>query len=378
MPSAVLEVVVGLVFVFFLFSMLSSGVNELISRQTGKRADFLSLGVWRLLEHSGATWDQRAKYFNSFWEHPLVRQLGKPVAEPADGQARPAVPDAPPDAKGWRGRWKGFCRRVRDLLTTKQMETAMSALKRDPREMEKGRLRPSYIPPETFATVVMSFVHDDRNTDLPKPVKAGESPRPAPEGSTLGAALHAFIVEAGDDLEQVRIRLERWYDAQMERVSGWYKQESKRMLLWIAALVVLLLNVDTISITQTLWRDPSARRAVAAAADQQVAAGTTSPTAEGEDTAIDEALDRARSLPLPIGWHLADDCGPSGDRPCGLADSVRAGLRDAGVWGSLLKLVGWALTLGALTFGAPFWFDLLNRFGSLRGAGAKPKASGES
>ncbi len=373
MPSAVLEVVVGLVFVFFLFSMLSSGINELISRQMGKRADFLTVGVWRLLEHTGSTPEERAKYFNAFWEHPLVRQLGKPVPGPGEDQAQRSVPEA-----GWRKTWRGVCGWVRGRLTTKQMETAMSALPREPRELEQGRLRPSYIPPETFATVVMSFVHDEKNGDLPKPTKAGEPPPSAPEGSTLAAALNAFVLEAGDDLEQIRTRLERWYDSQMERVSGWYKQESKRMLLWIAALVVLLLNVDTISITRTLWRDPSARRVVAALADQQVAAGTTTTVPGTEETPIDEALDRARSLPLPIGWQLPDDCGPNRDERCPLIDSARAGLREAGPWGWLLKVVGWALTLGALTFGAPFWFDLLNRFGSLRGAGAKPRPAGDA
>ncbi len=407
MPSAVLEVVVGLVFVFFLFSMLSSGINELISRRTGKRADFLTVGLWRLLEHAGEKAEDRGKYFNAFWEHPLVRQLGPPAPAPPGRQAQPAGSGGGTKANGWRKSWTGFCGWLRDRLTTKQMETAMRALPKEPREVEKGRLRPSYIPAETFATVVMSFVQDEKNTDLPKPVKAGEASRPpVPEGSTLAAALEAFLVEAGDDVQLVRSRLERWYDSQMERVSGWYKRESKRMLLWLAALVVLLLNVDTIAITRTLWRDPSARRVVAAIADQQVATATTTatggrrpapqnpelvcpgdspgPTATtvagsgGEETAVERALDCARSLPLPIGWRVPHDCGPDADDRCPVVDSIRAGLRDTGYVGSLVKLVGWALTLGALTFGAPFWFDLLNRFGSLRGAGAKPKATGES
>jgi hypothetical protein len=43
-----------------------------------------------------------------------------------------------------------------------------------------------------------------------------------------------------------------------------------------------------------------------------------------------------------------------------------------GLLGDALKLLGLAITIGALTFGAPFWFDLLNRFGSVRNSGTKP------
>ena len=44
---------------------------------------------------------------------------------------------------------------------------------------------------------------------------------------------------------------------------------------------------------------------------------------------------------------------------------------------SPLQVVGWLLTGAALTLGAPFWFDLLNKFVNLRGAGVKPKRQDE-
>lgn len=47
MSSAVIEVILGVVFVFFLFSMLCSGINEFISRAMNKRADFLAAGRTR-------------------------------------------------------------------------------------------------------------------------------------------------------------------------------------------------------------------------------------------------------------------------------------------------------------------------------------------
>ena len=35
----------------------------------------------------------------------------------------------------------------------------------------------------------------------------------------------------------------------------------------------------------------------------------------------------------------------------------------------ILNILGWLLTIGALTFGAPFWFDLLTKMNSLRATG---------
>ncbi len=144
MSSAVVEVVVGLVFVFFLFSLLCSGINEMISRTMGKRADFLTLGVWRLLEHSG-TDEERARYFMRFWAHPLVLSLGQPAPDKGDrpeqgGRPDPTSPSEPeggpaaePQAAGrGTGRlveaWTGLCAWTRGRLTTRRMKAAMETM----------------------------------------------------------------------------------------------------------------------------------------------------------------------------------------------------------------------------------------------------------
>jgi hypothetical protein len=44
-----------------------------------------------------------------------------------------------------------------------------------------------------------------------------------------------------------------------------------------------------------------------------------------------------------------------------------------GGWQMLLVLIGWVLGVGALSMGAPFWWDQLNRLGSLRSAGPRPR-----
>jgi hypothetical protein len=41
----------------------------------------------------------------------------------------------------------------------------------------------------------------------------------------------------------------------------------------------------------------------------------------------------------------------------------------------LAAVLGLAFTAVAAAFGAPFWFDVLNRLGSLRNSGTKPQSA---
>ncbi|MGH7962279.1 MAG: hypothetical protein ACRERD_10730 [Candidatus Binatia bacterium] len=47
-----------------------------------------------------------------------------------------------------------------------------------------------------------------------------------------------------------------------------------------------------------------------------------------------------------------------------------------GSW--FLKIVGWLITGVAVSIGAPFWFDLLNKLVDFRGAGKRPEPAAKS
>src|SRR5206468_2357570 len=100
-----------------------------------------------------------------------------------------------------------------------------------------------------------------------------------------------------------------------------------------------------------LYRDKAARDAIVA---QAAVVAKDSTILDAKNARLRAAID---SLSLPIGWS----------RP--LRESLRAGpvAADGAVLIDLvLAFVGWFATALALSLGAPFWFDLLNKFMVIR------------
>jgi hypothetical protein len=182
-----------------------------------------------------------------------------------------------------------------------------------------------------------------------------------PNAAVRGAIL-AAVRDAAGTMEQVENDIEAWFDGAMDRVSGWYKRWSQGVILVLGALVVGGLNVDTIALGRVLWTDPVVREAVAEDARAAIARGQADVKAapkEGEAAdplgGVKEARTQLAQLGLPIGW----------DRHNRLS-------MPADLDGWLFKLLGLAITTLAVSLGAPFWFDTLNRVMVVRST-VKPK-----
>jgi hypothetical protein len=82
------------------------------------------------------------------------------------------------------------------------------------------------------------------------------------------------------------------------------------------------------------------------------------------------------SVGLPLGWQ----CKPhdsttqkSGTTVNGTGTKKK---KDAGEWllACFLVLAGWFISMGAISMGAPFWFDILAKVVNVRRSGLKPKS----
>lgn len=87
------------------------------------------------------------------------------------------------------------------------------------------------------------------------------------------------------------------------------------------------------------------------------------------DCKLSANLDQVRSLGLPLGWNSDDPRtapppGPSLDSNLPFSTNFYSILAWLWSWIILIfwKLPGWLITAVAISLGAPFWFDLLNKF----------------
>lgn len=212
---------------------------------------------------------------------------------------------------------------------------------------------PSYIPRDIFSTVLLDLK------------RAG---RP---GNGAAAVVDTYRRLLGEDIVTLRVNLESWYDATMDRTAGWYKRRTQKLLFYMGFALAVALNINPIVIGQHLSVDREARQTMvnlAAALNQNRPPGEADrvPAADPADDPnrgnVEELrrLDRAvRSAGLPIGWNsFAYDRSFPSDRHW--------------VWSVLLAIAGWATTAIAATLGAPFWFDVLNKLMVIR-ATVKPK-----
>jgi hypothetical protein len=201
---------------------------------------------------------------------------------------------------------------------------------------------PSYVPAANFSASLIDVLRDGSGGPLFSQVEGGVAA--LPDGAAK-EALTALLVRSRGDLDQFQAAVEQWFDDAMDRVSGIYKRWANNFMLIFGVLISVGANVDTVSIAQTLWGDPAARARVVAVAQEKSAA---QPNRGAGVSAAD-----LQALPIPLGW----DAKTTIDFP---------------------KLIGWLITALAVSLGAPFWFDTLQKFLNIRLAGPKPERSDAS
>jgi hypothetical protein len=239
---------------------------------------------------------------------------------------------------------------------------------------------------------------------------------------------------ARDQAVRMQASVEGWFNSSMDRVSGAYKRHTQHALLFIALVISLALNADTLDLWRRLSTDDKLRDGIAMQASNAlpglaVLASDTAQPAPSDSAATDTTrirIARARLVydsanaalertTLNFGWGWEDavrlglavrlDSAASARRQRAQAlaalnskstrdDTLRANAprpplpqpqyNFVGLHGDLRggaifsKLIGVLLTMFALSLGAPFWFDLLNKIVNLRAAGRAPETKPKS
>jgi hypothetical protein len=318
--SKILEVAIGIIFVFLLVSMICSAIREGLESWLKSRAAFLEQGIREMLHDRDAVGIARSVY-----THPLIYGLYL-------DEYRPRAASRP-----------------------------LTALAR-------GGNLPSYIPARNFALALIDISARGTGTH-------GVASNPAAPVLTLALVrenvlnlengpvqrvLIGAIDTSGGSMERVVANLTVWFDSAMDRVSGGYKRATQKLLLGIGLVLAIVLNVNTLAIAHYLFRHDVERAALVARAE--AVARDTSFLSGASDVQYARARAALDSLRLPIGWDNMELAGLWHTSVARDASGAVHQVRELRLWRNVLEpIVGWLLTALAAMLGANFWFDLLNK-----------------
>ena len=366
--SVALDVVIGLVFIYLLYSLLASLIQEIIATNLSFRAKILEVGIIRMLndvptmEGFGVFRERimavlrlfkrkNSQLINGtladhFYKSPLVKYLAQD-----SWHSRPSYLSS-----------SNFSKVIIDLLRGPGVEPGQ-----DFRPLIQNALDEGII------------INDDAGNNYPiYSILDNNNNRIINNNSDSLRFLKSLWADSQGDVEKFKAHLEKWFDDTMERAVGWYKQYTQLILFGIGFFIAAFFNVDTILIVEKLSNNPKlTTQFVQQAGDfvkahpnfeeelKKLSPAETKALTEHRDYLFSkskELLDKDilnMNQLLGLGWQKKSCWGSgwlwTGWRP-----------KDSTLWS--LTLLGWFLTALAISMGAPFWFDLLNRLMKLRGS----------
>jgi hypothetical protein len=323
----VLDIALGLIFVYLLLSIICTAAKELIAGWLNLRAECLARGIDNLLRDKGI-----ANLGKKFYEHPLVKSL------------------------------------------------------------YKQKSKPSYIPARTFALAFLDLIAEAKSDTSLSMADVRGRISDLPPNSEIRKTLLILIDEATDNVQKFRKNIETWFNDAMDRVSGWYKRRTQVIILALAVLVAAVSNADTIHIAKALSNDPALRQAIVAQAQEFAKQGQalvvtqeSIPAKEtgkaGSGIAGEESLSERENPPTspPPATPSTGRVDSPSDR---INDSI-AKLGQLGIplgwkawpegWDWVNKVIGLLITAFAVSLGAPFWFNILQKVAKIRAAGVAPE-----
>jgi hypothetical protein len=234
--------------------------------------------------------------------------------------------------------------------------------------------RPAYIEPAQFAAALTDVLTlPDKVDQTTKSLQAALADLQDPQ---LKQFLSGLLARAKGDVEQFRSGIAAWFDSAMDRVSGGYKRKVQAWNFCLALTLAGAMNIDALTIARQLWVQPGLSGSIADSVRMTIppapAPGTGDADAAPDPAAARQAQAAAQqelydslygvwSKSLPFGW--------ANFRMPGEADRAQV---------LLLLICGWIIAASSTLFGAPFWFDTLQKLARVRSNGPSPREAAAS
>ncbi len=333
-----IEVIIGLVFIFLLVSIMVTVINEIIATNLQFRGRLLQENIIKMLKDEKLAEEGKC-LSDRFLEHPTIKNINE-----AHGRLT------------FFNRW---------FFTPKA----------------------SYISPRVFSTVVLDLLDGYDGEEDPLKNAKGFVDK-LPEDSKIKEILAPFVVEADGDYKKLKQGLQTWFNETMVGVSDHYKRRNQYYVFAIGLVLAMVFNVDTIHVAKELSKNPEQRLAVVSSAASYIdneqssfrhlqEIKNESPQGDPDIQVLESHSKELQRLArevvkneltptntvLGVGWDLD---GPTPRYILGnMVDQAK------------YHWLGWVLTALATSLGAPFWFDLLKRMVTFRST-LKPSSKSEA
>jgi hypothetical protein len=487
-----LDVVLGVFFVYLIFSLVATAINESIAAMASSRANWLNKGIRSLFGEV----DKKDSNVEAFYASPFISYLNESASAltrrvsyiPATSALKALLTHSP----GTQEAGLPLTDAVKNLLgrfprTSVGLNSAIAALTGGPLH---DTLKPLYEKVggnvDEFMKELDGVLNGIKEGDINEAAEnvAGLFKRltkemPAnwtalqasieslPAGSPIRAVMKDLVISAQGSIETFEKGFDEWYSSFEKQISSWYRQKTHLVLVVISLGLAVLMNVDTLALVKQLSTDDELRKGVvkqalarvdsnqadipeAKARDEARAAYQAALKAQKESkdakevmkAALTEKKAAAEPASAPASTAAsgvagaassgaaaassaatgANSAASAASAVADAADAASAVTRDtvgkayttylsaqeayekalqaevkalektglafgwedvwftelATLWSAdpgraclllLSKLAGLVLTAAALTLGAPFWFDMLQRVANIRSVG---------
>ncbi|MEH2236250.1 hypothetical protein [Nostoc sp.] len=379
----VVDITIGLVFIYLILSLLASEIQELIATCLQWRAKHLKNSIELLLAGGSETEEsditKAKKLVETLYNDPLINTLNQQGKEKVERQFREIIKSI--DKKGLGKKQSGpsylpsetFAITLLDILRiphlinyvkhpSKEFKTNLHMILASYKELKTGINDQNSESYKTIQKIygdidqkLIDFVNDELTNEVPDNLI-----------KSLAVIAQRGRIKIGDlteEMNQFKNEVETWFDRSMDRASGVYKRNAKGVAILIGISIAISTNTDTFHLVKRLSQDSVIRSTIT----QSAIKGSDyikDPEARRE---IEKLLENAS---VPIGWQNIN-------QQFELLDTKDSNSRNVLLirsWQGFKLICGWIVSGLAIAMGAPFWFDILNKVINVRNAGPKPVA----
>ncbi len=222
--SIVLDVAIGLVLIYLLYSLLVTILGEIISSRIRIRAKMLKTAIEIML-------------------------LDDPIVTPSASWIE------------WiERRWKAFTHQTRLDYKNSLAESFYNYPSIKYLGRKESKKLPSYISKENFADTIFNMLREKGTgaDDMAKIDFCLKYNTLNINDETKKHITNLFQTD-GADIDAFKLSLQKWFIETMDRLKGWYKLRMQFILFSLGLIIAISFNVDSIKIARLLSKDKDAR-----------------------------------------------------------------------------------------------------------------------